>query len=248
MREMFLEHGFDDYLTKPIDIINLNTVLEKWLPKEKRQRQTVEGKPVSAPDQLAAIRIEGVDVYKGVSLSGGTVDFYYETLAAFLEDGYEKMEEIGRCLHAGNLPMFATHIHALKSASATIGADAVSEEAYALELAGHRGDSLYIDTKINRFRLLVQQLLVSIEGALTSRRAKGGQAGKPMDAGQLNAELTNLKTAMETLDAEVMNRTVDTLLNAQCPDDLKAVVRKISKHILMVEYDEAEELIDSLLK
>ena len=36
-REMFLENGFNDFLSKPIDIIQLNAILERWIPKEKQQ-------------------------------------------------------------------------------------------------------------------------------------------------------------------------------------------------------------------
>jgi len=39
-REMFLENGFNDFLSKPIDTAKLNSVLEKWLPENKIQRQT----------------------------------------------------------------------------------------------------------------------------------------------------------------------------------------------------------------
>jgi len=35
VKEMFLSNGFNDFLSKPIDIVNLNSTLEKWLPKEK---------------------------------------------------------------------------------------------------------------------------------------------------------------------------------------------------------------------
>jgi CheY-like chemotaxis protein len=36
-KEMFLQKGFNDFLSKPIDTIKLNAVLEKWIPKKKRQ-------------------------------------------------------------------------------------------------------------------------------------------------------------------------------------------------------------------
>jgi len=38
VREMFLANGFNDFLSKPIDIIKLNSILEKWLPKEKQEK------------------------------------------------------------------------------------------------------------------------------------------------------------------------------------------------------------------
>ena len=35
-KEMFLENGFNDYLSKPVDTKRLNSVLEKWIPTEKK--------------------------------------------------------------------------------------------------------------------------------------------------------------------------------------------------------------------
>ena len=37
MKEMFLEKGFNDFLTKPIDLSKLNEILEYWIPAEKRE-------------------------------------------------------------------------------------------------------------------------------------------------------------------------------------------------------------------
>jgi len=37
VKEMFLENGFNDFLSKPIDIVELNSILEKWLPREKQE-------------------------------------------------------------------------------------------------------------------------------------------------------------------------------------------------------------------
>jgi PAS domain S-box-containing protein len=45
VREMFLERGFNDYLAKPIEIIKLNEIIGKWIPKHK-QKITGEGQKV----------------------------------------------------------------------------------------------------------------------------------------------------------------------------------------------------------
>jgi signal transduction histidine kinase/CheY-like chemotaxis protein len=39
-REMFLENGFNDFLSKPIDTVVLDEILVRWLPKEKQNRFT----------------------------------------------------------------------------------------------------------------------------------------------------------------------------------------------------------------
>jgi signal transduction histidine kinase/ActR/RegA family two-component response regulator len=36
MKEMFLEKGFNDYISKPIEISRLDEVMERWVPKEKQ--------------------------------------------------------------------------------------------------------------------------------------------------------------------------------------------------------------------
>ncbi|MDR2607548.1 MAG: response regulator [Treponema sp.] len=36
MKEMFLENGFDDYLSKPIEISAMHAIIKKWVPKEKQ--------------------------------------------------------------------------------------------------------------------------------------------------------------------------------------------------------------------
>ncbi|MCL2193650.1 MAG: ATP-binding protein [Treponema sp.] len=36
MREFFLENSFNDFMSKPVDVIRLNAVLEKWIAKEKQ--------------------------------------------------------------------------------------------------------------------------------------------------------------------------------------------------------------------
>ena len=58
-REALLENGFDDFLSKPIDTIGLNAVLEKWIPPEKQK--TFSLKKDDANDE-SDIEIEGLNV------------------------------------------------------------------------------------------------------------------------------------------------------------------------------------------
>jgi CheY-like chemotaxis protein len=51
MKELFLENGFDDYLSKPIEIAKLNDVIRKWIPRDKRKPLT--GNSAGAPKPAA---------------------------------------------------------------------------------------------------------------------------------------------------------------------------------------------------
>jgi len=49
MREIFIENGFDDFISKPIDVSKLDEILVRWIPEEKRainneQKTTVKKK------------------------------------------------------------------------------------------------------------------------------------------------------------------------------------------------------------
>jgi len=191
MKEMFLEKGFDDFLSKPVEIPKLNELIERWVPEERR---AVPGKPApkfsaksEAPFTVKrvggkfmievplkhkktaaeALEIEGVNTKLGLSFSGGSETAYWELLGIYCLDVDSRLAFLNY-LHAENdLKNFITQVHALKSASATIGATALSEEAKALESAGKRGDMEFIREHVEAFRENLGALAERVRRVLT---------------------------------------------------------------------------------
>jgi len=246
IRKMFLENGFNDYLSKPIDTVKLNMILEKWIPKNMRKSAAIEiDKAENLQTSNISIEINGVNVKKGIHLSGGTLEYYYETLTAFHEDGLEKTDEIKKCLETGNLSLYITCLHALKGASANIGADELSATAQSLENAGLREDLEFIYANTDNFLTELKQLLNNITNALPSHNANSEDI---MSSVQFKIELIKLKAALDSMDANAFNHALDALLKLAQTDESNAFVRNLSKHILMSEYDEAINLIDPILQ
>jgi len=245
MKEMFLSSGFNEFVSKPIDTVNLNTVLEKWIPREKQIGATNENriKEKKQPE----ITIEGLDVSKGIMLTGGTVEYYFETLATFYVDGHERKEEIERCLEFDNIQLYITHIHALKSASANIGADRLSEAAYALEMAAIDGDLEFVRKNNDSFYIHLDKILISIGDALSSHISGNRAGGVTIGKEEYYDLLRHLRTALDELDIDTINKTIDRLISTAQSDEVLSMIREVSKQILMVEYEEAEALIDKLL-
>ncbi|MCL2820471.1 MAG: ATP-binding protein [Oscillospiraceae bacterium] len=245
MKEMFMESGFSEFMSKPIDTSKLAVVLEKFIPKEKRKNPgVVKIKPAKEGSKFA---IEGVDVEKGIALTGGTVEYYLETLATFHSDGLERLNTIAEYLKSKNIPMYITNVHALKSASANIGANKVSEMAANLEHAAIDEDMDFVSDNNVPFLKAFEKLLGKINDELLKQKLASDKDVKKIDAADLKKLLGQLKTALENFDIDVTNQSIDNLLRSALEDNVMAVARDISKHILIVEYDEAIELIDKLL-
>ena len=144
-REAFREAGFDAFLPKPIDLPELERILRGVLPKAlityEDTPRTRPGKAPVAPDApppsdpYAPLRAVGVDVAQGLRYCQDDDEFYGTLLRQFAAEAGEKRAEMEGFFRASDLPNYAIRIHALKSTAKMIGANALSEEARALEEA-----------------------------------------------------------------------------------------------------------------
>jgi len=165
VREMFLKNGFDDFIGKPIDITELDEILNKWIPKEKKEKRTESNKPEIRKEDIP--EINGIDIKKGISMTGGTEEGYYNVLSIFKKDALERIPMI--MSYNEDMSAFTTNIHALKSAAASIGADNISEYALKLENAGKENDIKFIQANADIFIAYMNSLLDNITIALKNR-------------------------------------------------------------------------------
>ena len=104
----------------------------------------------------------GINVGMGLDYCGGEESFYLEMLQMFQEQEEEKRAEIISLYEEGNWKDYAIKVHALKSTSLTIGAEALSEQAKALEQAGKNEDEGFIRSNHSRLLQMYQEVCRSI--------------------------------------------------------------------------------------
>ncbi|MCL2284444.1 MAG: transporter substrate-binding domain-containing protein [Fibromonadales bacterium] len=141
--EMFMKNGFNAVLSKPIEAVQLNAVLERWIPKGKQE----------AGNQESELNFKDIDP---------------QMLAVLRKDVATKKEEIEKCLETENYHLYTVHVHGLKSAFATIGANKIFEDAKALEMAGHKRDAEFIKLNTAQFLDNLTLVLKSIDARLGS--------------------------------------------------------------------------------
>jgi len=242
IKEMFLENGFNDFLSKPIDTVKLNAVLAKWLPKEKQEKLDAKATGTDNSEEVE-IKIIGVDIKKGILLTGGTLKGYIQILAVFLKDGIQKIDEIRKSLETGNYSLYTTYVHALKSALASIGASELSESAKALEFAGKQKDFAFIASNNSQFLIDFEVILSDIEKVLENGKKKE----KTVDFELLKSELNSLKEALKILDFAATDKIMDRLREFSQAGEIGDSIENILQSILVGEYDEAVVMIDALI-
>jgi two-component system sensor histidine kinase/response regulator len=121
-REVCLDAGMDDYLSKPIVEEELVRVLERFLPKGSGEA----AQPVLNPTTLDRLRSIGPGFLSGIA-------------AIYLEDAPARMAAIRAAVEAGDAKRLAETAHAFKSGCGNLGATALHDLCAELEAMGKGG-------------------------------------------------------------------------------------------------------------
>jgi CheY-like chemotaxis protein len=246
MKEMFLSNGFNDFLSKPIEMKKLNEILEKWIPADKKEKYIV--KPMEKSTEDPIFEIEGLSVKYGILMAGESLNNYLKILTVFYKDGEQKIREIKECCE-NDIDLYVTHVHALKSALGSIGANDLSEIAKSLENAGKGEDTAFIRNNNDKFLEKLDILLNNIKQALSKENAtEGAESENSALLESLKESLTGLKEALNNMDTIETDRIINNLTDCPFSNNTKETLGQIAQHILLCDYDEAINKIDALIK
>jgi signal transduction histidine kinase/DNA-binding NarL/FixJ family response regulator/HPt (histidine-containing phosphotransfer) domain-containing protein len=126
-------------------------------------------------DSTGSVPIAGVDIMEGMNLTGSsTWAMYRDILALYGQDAASRLEYLRAMPDETSLPTFITQVHALKGASASIGASAIAQMAADLQNAGKTGDLAAVQEQIGPFCRELEALITQIRAVLAD--SAGGAA------------------------------------------------------------------------
>ncbi|MEG4515197.1 MULTISPECIES: PAS domain S-box protein [unclassified Microcoleus] len=116
-REKCLAAGMDDYISKPISIEKLKSLLENWSAKLKIKTPNFNGEELqnSEPPDIESV----VDMARLHEISGADLEFEREILQAFVVDTRSYLEAAKGAIASGDMETVARHAHQIKGVSAT---------------------------------------------------------------------------------------------------------------------------------
>jgi CheY-like chemotaxis protein len=178
--DVFLTHGLNDYLSKPIDARKMAEVLGRWIPADKMEERPAEtedapGGSADFLDRLAGI--PGVNVEKGMVNFFHKEDMYRDTLKMFCGKVAGDCEAMSGFLADGNIERFTISIHGIKTSLLTLGVSELSLLAYEMEMEAKAGDVAYCQEHFPPFAAQVLDLGRLLAGLFASEAVGAGGGG-----------------------------------------------------------------------
>ena len=165
-REEYLRLGFVDYISKPIMIDELKSMVIKHLPPGKISivEKDISEKADQQGDWL--LRIDFLDTAAGMDYCAGDKDFYLEMLKEFIEAN--RMGEMQSYFNTDDWENYRIQVHAVKSTAKSIGAEELSEKALYLEMAAKEKRIMDIRHRHGDCMMSYGKLLDQLKGLMAS--------------------------------------------------------------------------------
>jgi signal transduction histidine kinase/ActR/RegA family two-component response regulator len=143
--EMFLQCGFQAYISKPIDIMKLDGLLKRWIGNAGPDGICgLPPNPAPGPAEaniglgISQARIDGIDLEEGLSIFAGE-ETYMQVLRSYANYTPALLERAGG-VRKETLADYAIIVHGIKGSSRGICAHKIGEMAEKLEASAKAGD------------------------------------------------------------------------------------------------------------
>ena len=228
--EKFRENGFDDFISKPIDIRQLNSILNKFI-RDKQLPEVIEAARKKRNDMDEEVHkmvqkneIAGLDIAKGLKRFNSDEVSYMKVLHSYADSVRSMLDEI-EDVKEDNLVDYRIIVHGIKGTSYTIFADQIGKTAEGLEKAAKAGDFSYIEMHNQLFIESTRKFIAELDVFLST----------------MNSE--NVKPKKDKPDDEVLSKLLAACRSYDM-DGVDAAIAEIGKY----QYESDNGLVEWLLE
>ena len=184
-RDLCMNAGMDEHITKPIDPEKLFSALLRWIkPRSEQTPRAADNAPVKTAGEIPDIA--GVDTQLGLKRAAGKLSLYLKMLRSYVDDQGDAVLQMQSAISSGDFPTLQRLAHTLKGTSGSIGATALQAEADEIEhLAKNLAPVESIEQKLVPLDLHLQTIVNAIGSALPS--ATGSQTASAATPDLANA-------------------------------------------------------------
>jgi len=222
--EMFLNNGFDDFISKPIDIRQLNSVLNRLI----RDKQT--------PEILDEARRQKNSLY---AAGGHNIAVDAQLAEFFIRDAKKAVKILdalceNKCRRSDDISIFIINIHAMKSALANIGEMDLSSRAMELEQAGRDQNVNFILTALPEFIDSLNEVIKKLEPI-----EDNDEISDNFDYPYLKEKIKEIINACASYNKKAAKEALASLKQKNWTSLTRDKLSDIAEHLLHSEFDEA---------
>ncbi len=254
---MLANEGFQDYLAKPVRRFYLERMLRKYMPVELAVNIMVEDVETKEVPQKEPEKPEetkdpkDIDFTTGLNNVGGVPAAFASVVNAYYKEGIQKIETVPVLLAEKDIRNYVVEVHALKSSSAAIGAEAMSKLFRELEFAGKADNIDFIESHTGHVIEAFGEVLEVVKQYL-------------IDNGEFEEEDTSVPEGdVEEFDMAVVDELIEFLTNFNIKatedkvseicsvnygPDINEKFRQIKSVLEVFDYHKAKELLGDIKK
>ncbi|MCL2227586.1 MAG: ATP-binding protein [Oscillospiraceae bacterium] len=233
--EMFMQNGFSDFISKPVDTRILDACLNHFVRKKQPPKIIKSAKLTSEPSRDAP-KHHDVPVEHFLR----DADKVVVTLDAFVQQ---------QSFDAEALRSYILSVHSMKNLLASLGESELANRANALENAGRNADIEAIKADapalLACFCDFVEML--KVEAAEELKEVEGDD-GAPEDLEYLRMQLSSIQAACEDYDKMGAESAMDALMQKPRSKQTKLFLREVSLLLLRGDYEDAAALANQTVK
>ncbi len=256
-KEKYMSEGFDDFLSKPVVPVKLETMIKKMLPAELVQDGVLEELPeaatlqggMSVPEECVEELpfVDGLDWQyvwmhlPDMELLKFTVKEFYAQIDSAADDLKQAYERI---MEKEQLEKYRIQVHAMKSLAASVGILPVSGVAKILEYAAKDGRIDVIMAVTEPFLeewCSYREKLKGVFGIGTDERKE------VTDYSVIKALVDMVRLSMQEMDIDEADRLTGQLKTYKYPDEMEQNIQELAKAVTNLNPEEADRLADLLI-
>ncbi|MDR0302382.1 MAG: response regulator [Treponema sp.] len=236
--EVFLKNGFDDFISKPIDIRQLNVTLNKLV----RNKQP--------PEVLEAAQKEKAEFDKKQAVNRETQQVDPQLAVIFSRDAEKAITVLDGVLQKNlksesDIQLYIINVHAMKSALANIGETELSATALRLEQAGREKD---INLMLSETKNFLEGLYTVVEKIKPKDEEDADIEDTQEALAFLREKLIAIKSACDAFDKKSVKNNLNELKEKTWSHKTRELMNSIADHLLHSEFDEVSGLAESYIR
>jgi PAS domain S-box-containing protein len=232
---IFMENGFDGFVSKPIDIRQLNAMLKKFV-RDKQPPEVIE----------EANRNKDIQENSGSGrvYSRHQLDEIFVRDASRLAKGLEELQEKG-AYEEEEIRTYTINVHALKSALINVGETELSAVASRLEDAGRAKDTSVMTGETGTF---LNDLWAVIDKHMPHQEDVVG--GKPIveDRVYLKEKLLAIKEACKAYDRKTIKEIITELRQKEWQRETKELLAVMDENLLNGDFDALSKDVEERIR